>query len=75
MQLEKYTNRIDIFKALIYDEKSDAINMPIFNSLLSDFYEDFVEFYEGIKDRMENINIISCDIHEDEIKFDVLYKN
>lgn len=64
-------DRIHVFKHLSVNELDNTINMTIFENLLNDYYTEFVEFCDGVKNSSKKIKNVSCYIDDGKINFEV----
>ena len=63
-------DRIDIFRHLAADNVDGAVNQQIFSGLLTDFYDEFVEFCNEVKTSSKPIHEVSCHIADGHIYFE-----
>lgn len=69
-----YSSRITIFKNLTTDEVTNSVNEQIFSGLLTEYYNEFIEKCDYIRDNVDTISFVSCYIDMGVLKFDIIKK-
>jgi hypothetical protein len=68
MDNEIQHNHISIFKELAIDKVNSKVNELIFNGLLSEFYNEFIDMCNYVEIN-KNIKSVSCFIKDNKINF------
>lgn len=64
-------DRITVFKRLAVNQIDNTVNMAIFENLLNDYYSDFINFCDQVKNSSEKIESVTCYIKNGKLEFDL----
>jgi len=69
-------DRVDIFKHLTVDQLTNSVNYKLFEGLLSEYYDDFIDFCNRVQSEDKSrIQDVSCHIADGTIYFNINYRN
>ena len=70
-----YSNRLDLFKGLAVNELEHTIYEETFDKLLDSKYVRFVELWEYVDSRRNEIDKVSVFLNDDNLHFEINFLN